>query len=124
MKDKDIDITVKSGVNWFEVEGEVSIGEVRFKLADLLEAMRRSDVKGFIRLGDKDYVRMTKTLQRHLQAMDEMMSARAGKNRVVPVYRVGHLAQILGDEGGLRGTMDEGFKSSSLEKCESRLRIP
>ena len=111
VKDKDIDITVKSGVNWFEVEGEVSIGEDRFKLADLLEAMRRSDVKGFIRLGDKDYVRMTKTLQRHLQAMDEMMSARAGKNRVVPVYRVGHLAQILGDEGGLRGTMDEGFKS-------------
>lgn len=111
VKDKDIDITVKSGVNWFEVEGKVSIGEDQFKLADILEAMRRSDVKGFIRLGDKDYVRMTKALQRHLQAMDEMMSVRAGKNRVVPVYRVGHLAQVLGDEGGLRGTMDEGFKS-------------
>ena len=111
VKDKDIDITVKSGVNWFEVEGDVLIGGDRFKLTDILEAMRRSDVRGFIRLGDKDYVRMTKALQRHLQAMDEMMSVRAGKNRVVPVYRVGHLAQILGDEGGLRGSMDEGFKS-------------
>ena len=111
VKDKDIDITVKSGVNWFEVEGQVFIDGEKHDLAEILEAMRRSDVKGFIRLGDKDYVRMTKALQRHLQAMDEMMSMRAGKNKVVPVYRVGHLAQILGDEGGLHGTMDEGFKS-------------
>ena len=111
VKDKDVNVTVKSGVNWFEVEGEVSIGGEKHDLKEILEAMRKSDVKGFVRLGDKDYVRMTKTLQKHLQAMDEMMSGKAGRMRVVPVYRVGHLAQILGDEGGLHGTMDEGFKS-------------
>ena len=54
---------------------------------------------------------MTETLQKHLEAIDEMMSAKVGKNQVVPIYRVGHLAKILGDKGGLHGTVDEGFKS-------------
>ena len=107
----DIDITVSSGVNWFEVEGEVRIGKDKYNLAQILRAMKESDVKGFVKLGDKDYVRMTRTLRKHLENVESMMSARVGKNPVVPIYRVGHLAQILGDEGGLHGTMDEGFKN-------------
>ena len=111
VKSDNVDITVKSGVNWFEVEGEILIGKDKYNLEDILKAMKESDVKGYVKLGDKDYVRMTKTLKRHLEAIDEMMSAKVGRNPVVPIYRVGHLAEILGDEGGLHGTMDEGFKN-------------
>ena len=111
VKSGDIDITVSSGVNWFEVEGEIRIGNDKFDLEQILKAMKESDVKGFVKLGDKDYVRMTRTLQKHLEAIDGMMCERVGRNQVVPIYRVGHLAQILGEEGGLHGTMDEGFKS-------------
>lgn len=111
VKSNNVDITVKSGVNWFEVEGEIFIGKDKYNLEEILKAMKESDVKGYVKLGDKDYVRMTKTLQKHLEAIDEMMSAKVGKNQVVPIYRVGHLAKILGDEGGLHGTMDEGFKN-------------
>ena len=111
VKAGDVDVTVKSGVNWFEVEGEVKVGQDSYSLEEILRKMKESPVKGFIRLGDKDFVRMTKALQRHLQAMDEMLSGKAARTRVVPIYRVGHLAQILGDEGGLHGTMDEGFKN-------------
>lgn len=107
----DVDITVSTGINWFEVEGEVRIGKDKYNLAEILKGIRASEIKGFIKLGDRDYVRMTQTLQKHLQAVDDMMSGHAGKNRVVPVYRVGHLAQVLGEEGGLHGTMDEGFKN-------------
>ena len=111
VKSSNIDITVTSGVNWFEVEGEVSIGKDRYNLEQILKAMKESDVKGYVKLGDKDYVRMTRAIRRHLEALGEMMSAKVGRNQVVPIYRVGHLAQILGDEGGLHGTMDEGFKT-------------
>ena len=111
LKGSDVDITVNTGIKWFEVEGEVTIGQDKYNLVDILKAMRASDVKGFIKLGDRDYVRMTQTLKKHLQAVDDMLSAHVGRNRVVPVYRVGHLAQVLGEEGGLRGTMDEGFKA-------------
>lgn len=111
VKSKDIDISVKSGVNWFEVEGEIAVGKDKYDLDQILQAMRESDVKGYIKLGDKDYVRMTKALQRHLQALESMMTGGAGRSRGVPLFRVGQLAQVLGDEGGLRGTMDEGFKN-------------
>lgn len=111
IKSDNVDITVKSGVNWFEVEGEVIIGKDKYNLKDILAAMKESDVKGYVKLGDNDYVRMAKTLQKHLEAIDEMMISKAGKNRIVPVYRVGHLAKILGDDGGLHGTMDDGFKN-------------
>ena len=110
VRSKDIDISVKSGVNWFEVEGEIAVGTDKYKLEDLIRAMRESEVKGFVRLGEKDYLRMTKALQRHLQALEAMMTG-TGTTRGVPFYRVGQLAKVLGDEGGLRGTMDEGFKN-------------
>lgn len=111
LKGSDIDITVKTDIKWFAVEGDVTIGKDKYNLVDILKAMRASDVKGYIKLGDRDYVRMTQTLQKHLQAVDDMLSGHVGKNHVVPVYRVGQLAQVLGEEGGLRGSMDEGFKS-------------
>ena len=111
VKASDIDITVNSGIDWFKVEGEVSIGDEKFKLDEILKAMRESDVNGFIRLGDKDYIRMSDTIRRHLDAIDDMMSGRKGGERVAPVYRVGQLAWILGEDGGLHGTMDAGFKN-------------
>ena len=110
IRSTDVDITVKSDIRWFAVEGQVNVGEDKYDLKELLMAMRASEVKGFVKLGDKDYVRMTKTLQRHLEALEDMLSIRAGRGKVVPVYRVGHLARVLGEEGGLRGTMDEDFK--------------
>lgn len=110
IRSTDVDITVKSNIRWFEVEGQVSVGKDKYDLMELLMAIRASEVKGFVKLGDKDYVRMTKTLQRHLEALEDMLSLRAGHDKVVPVYRVGHLARVLGEEGGLRGTMDEDFK--------------
>lgn len=110
IRSTDVDITVKSNIRWFEVEGQVNVGKDQYDLMELLMAMRASEVKGFVKLGDKDYVRMAKTLQRHLEALEDMLSLRAGRGKVVPVYRVGHLARVLGEEGGLRGTMDEGFK--------------
>ena len=110
VKSGDFDITVSSGIDWFAVEGDVNIGRDKYNLRDILEAMKASDVDGFIKLGDKDYIRMSKAIQKHLAALDEMMNQKVGKDRVVPVYRVGQLAQVLGEEGGLHGTMDEGFK--------------
>ena len=111
VRPSDVEVTVNTGVNWFEVEGEVAIGRDKYDLEAILKAMRETGIKGFIRLGDKDYARMTETLRRHLEAVDGMLSGRSGRRRVVPVFRVGHLASVLGDEGGLHATMDEGFKS-------------
>ena len=107
----DVEITVKTGIDWFAVEGQVKVGGGKYSLQELLEAMRASDVEGFVKLDDRDYVRMTRALQKHLEALEAMMNRKVGGTSVVPVYRVGALAEILGDDGGLHGTMDEGFKA-------------
>ena len=109
VKASDIDITVKSGENWFEVEGEVKLKDGKYDLKDILKAMRESDIQGFIRLGEKDYIRMSDTIRRHLEALDEMMCGREGKERVVPVYRVGQLAEVLGPDNEMNATLDEAF---------------
>ena len=117
VKSSDIDITVNSGINWFEVEGEIDLGDEKFKLEEILKAMKESEINGYIKLGDKDYIRMSDTIRKHLEALDEMMSEKQGRERVVPIYRVGHLAKVLGTEGGLNGTMDAGF-TSLLDKMQ------
>ena len=109
VKASDIDITVKSGENWFSVEGEVKLKDGKYDLKDILKAMRESDIQGFIRLGEKDYIRMSDTIRRHLEALDEMMCGREGKERVVPVYRVGQLAEVLGPDNEMNATLDEAF---------------
>ena len=108
-KASDVDVTVSSGIDWFSVEGELTIGKDKYDLEKILAAMRNASPEGYVKLGDKDYIRMTETLRRHLIALDEMLNERHGKERVVPVYRVGQLAQVLGEDGGINSTMDEGF---------------
>lgn len=111
IKSSDIDLTVNSGINWFEIEGEITLGRDKYNLEELLKAMKASDVDGYIRLGEKDYIRMSDTIRRHLEAIDEMMSVKKGHQRVVPIYQVGNIAKLLGTEGGLNGKTDVGFNN-------------
>ena len=106
----DIEVAVSSNIDWFSVEGDAIIDKDRYDLKELLNAMRSADINGFVKLGDRDFIRMEDTLRKHLEALDEMMNGRRGRNRVVPVFRVGQLAKVLGQDGGLGATMDEGFK--------------
>ncbi len=119
-----VDITVRSNVNWFEMEGEVKLDDKTLTLEELLAAMKASDVEGFIKLSDKDYARMSATLKKHLQDLDRMICGRRGRRLTVPVYRVGHLAEVLGTEGGLNATMDEGFKNMLRRMQESYDTMP
>ncbi|MGM9739837.1 MAG: SNF2-related protein [Candidatus Cryptobacteroides sp.] len=108
----DIEVSVRTNMDWFSVEGELKLGEKSYDLDAILAAMRASDVPGYIKLGDKDYVRMSKILRKHLEALDRMMTGRNGsRGKSIPPYRVGQLAEILGDNGGIGATMDDGFKT-------------
>ena len=106
----DIEIAVNSNIDWFAIEGIVSVGKDKVDLKELIKAMRSADINGFVKLGDKDFVRMEDTLRKHLEALDGMMSGLRGRNRVVPLYHVGQLAKVLGHEGGLGARVDDGFK--------------
>ena len=107
---KDVDISVTTNVNWFEVEGSVTLSGKKRSLEEILEMWKDSDVEGYLRIGEREYAKMSKTLQKHLAAISELGKPDRKGRISVPTVQVGTLAKVLGDEGGLHAEMDEGFK--------------
>ena len=108
---KDVDISVTTNVNWFEVEGSIQLSGKKRTLEEILAMWKNSDVEGYLRVGEREYARMSKTLQKHLAAISELGKPDKKGRISVPSIQVGTLAKVLGDEGGLHAEMDEGFKN-------------
>ena len=117
----DIDIQVVSNVKWFDMEGKVSIGGNAFlSIQELLKSFRKDGDSEYIRVGDNEYMKMSRELRRHLAQLEALTTGTGtGRGRlVVPQYRVGHLAEVLGENGGMNAQMDEGF-TSLLDRMKS-----
>ena len=66
-------LKISSAGQWFELEGDVKIGDKeKIKVAQLLELLRTAS-GNFIRLSDDEYVALSEQLRRHLQAIDKML---------------------------------------------------
>lgn len=115
---KDVDISVSTNVNWFEVEGSITLSGKKRTLEEIIAMWKDSDVEGYLRVGEKEYAKMSKTLQKHLAAISELGKPDRRGKISVPTIQVGTLAKVLGDEGGLHAEMDEGFKGL-LAKMEA-----
>ena len=109
-KTQDVDISVSTNMNWFEVEGSLTISGKKRTLEEILSMWKNSDVEGYLRLGEKEYAKMSKTLQKHLSAISDLGKPDKKGRISVPAIQVGTLARVLGEEGGLHADMDEGFK--------------
>lgn len=67
---------------WFELEGEISLTEEHLVTVAELLAMFRESSGRFIRLGDSEYLHLTRSLQRQLQRIDTLVQeTRGGKLR-------------------------------------------
>lgn len=117
----DVDISVSTNVNWFEVEGGITLSGKKRTLDEILAMWKDSDVEGYLRVGEKEYAKMSKTLQRHLAAISGLGKPDRKGRISVPAIQVGTLAKVLGDEGGLHAEMDQGFKDL-LERMEAAYR--
>ena len=100
-------LKISSAGQWFEMEGEISIGnKEKLKIAELLERLRGS--KGnFIRLGDDEYVALSEQLRRQLDAIDKMLIGRGKQARVSKMNGF----QLEGlEELGVKLNADEPFR--------------
>lgn len=112
LKPESIDIQVVSNVNWFNIEGKVTIAPGSYmSIADLLKQYGSDKETEYIQVGDNEFMAMSKELKKHLAQLEALTSGSGypGKSLGVPAYRVGQLAKILGTDGGLHATMDDGF---------------
>ena len=104
VKSSDIDILVTSDEEWFTMVGEVKMAGRTYSLQELIAMCSTSDIKGFIKLNDEEYVRMSETLKKHIAAMNALPTK--GKVRSVSKYQVGALTNMI---EGLNTHTDGGY---------------
>lgn len=91
---------LKSKENWFEVEGEVRIGNEVVSAMQFLNLISQGIVNDrFIKLNETDYLALTENLAKYLQRLEGMTQQSHGKSRV-PFYQVGALADIVKHSDG------------------------
>jgi len=100
-------LKIRSAGQWFEMEGDITIGDKeKLKMARLLELLRTSE-GNFIRLGDDEFVALSDQLRRQLQAIDKMLVGR-GKELKVATMNGMQLSAL--EELGVKVKADETFR--------------
>ena len=99
-------LKISGAGQWFELEGDISIGDKeKLKMAELLERLRLAE-GNFIRLNDDEYVALSEQLRRQLEAIDKML---VGKGKQLKVATMNGL-QLEGlEELGAKVKADETF---------------
>ncbi len=106
---KDFNINVKSGVDWFEVNGKVQVDADKvWSIKELLEASAGGS-RSYIKIDDTTYVKLKKNLQKRLS---ELASIGQETSTGLQVHKLG--ASALGDivEGAGKSRTDKGWKDN------------
>lgn len=90
----DIVVNVKSEIEWFSMNGLVKTKTINISLEDLIRSCCNSQVAGFVKINDSEYVRMSEELKRHIAALEGLASKKE-KTRKIPKYQVGALASMI-----------------------------
>ena len=112
-------LKISSAGQWFELEGDVQIGEKeKLKMAELLERLRQAE-GNFIRLEGDEYIALSEQLRRQLQAIDKLLVGHASKrdNNGLKVATMNGL-QLQGlEDMGAKVKADEAFRQL-MERIE------
>ncbi len=115
-------IGLKSKENWFELEGEVTIGNDVVSAMEFLSLISHGIVnKRFVKLNETDYIALSENLSKYLNRLEGLIQQSHGKPRI-PFYQVGALADIVNNSGssiksdkGLTTLMKKIDKAAKME---------
>ena len=121
---KDMHLTVSSMASWFDISGDIQIGEgERMKIAQLMEKVR--EAKGhFIQLGDNEYVAVSDQLRKQLASLEKMGRQQKGKLRIA-VYNAPALNEM--EEAGVDINADKHYREFVQRVEQSgdlKVRVP
>lgn len=86
--------------NWFEVEGNVQIGNDLVSAMDFLNLISQGIYnERYIKLNETDYIALSENLAKYLRRLEGLTQQSHGKSRI-PFYQVGALAEIVNGTGG------------------------
>lgn len=116
VSEKDIDIEVRTEIDWFQVEGKIAIDNTSITLEELLSQYCNRSYDGFIRIGDNEFYRMTDTLRKRIAELSAVLNRNENKKKQVPKYLIGTLANIV---EGLKANTDLGYRTFMLRMREA-----
>lgn len=91
-------ISFKNKNGWFEVEGEVRIdADTVVSLRQLLEMMRSGNHRGYVRIGENEYISLSRELERALNRLDAVTTEHRSHLQMAPTA-VGLIGELLDDE--------------------------
>lgn len=116
---QNLNLSLKSVGQWFEVEGELSVDErTRIKIKDLLQKVRESKGR-FIALNDSDFLALSQQLRRQLEEMDAMLLSDKGQLRIsrLGIAPLGEMEKL-----GISLKKDKAFKElqTRIENTEKQ----
>ncbi len=115
-------LKISSASQWFEIEGDISIGDKeKLQMADLLEKLRQAE-GNFIRLNDDEYIALSEQLRRQLEAIDKMLVGRGKQLKVATMNGL----QLEGlEELGVKVKADESYRQlMSRVKESAKMSFP
>lgn len=120
-----VQLSISSAGRWFDMEGEVEIGnEEKIRVAELLERLRSAQ-GNFVRIGDDEYVALSEQLRRQLQAIDKMLIGHGKKQLRVATMNGLQLSDL--EEMGAHVDADGDFRSlvERIREAESmEVKVP
>lgn len=111
-----INLQVQTNVNWFEIEGNVDLGGEQKSLAELMTMYHNSEITGYLKIGEREYMRMSESLRRKLEELEKLGKPVRGKLKV-PVYQVGAVSRFLRSAGDIHAIADGAF-TETLHRME------
>lgn len=107
--------------NWFEVEGNVQIGNDLVSAMDFLNLISQGIYnERYIKLNETDYIALSENLAKYLRRLEGLTQQSHGKSRI-PFYQVGALAEIVNGTNGSIGK-DKGM-DTLMEKIDKAAKM-
>ncbi len=119
-----VNVSINSGENWFEVEGEIKYGSGdSINIGDLLTLISSGALRGnYIRLNDEDYLALGDSLRKQLKRLESL--SESDKNGThISIYNVGALAEIV-RSSQINITADNGLEALSQKIREAQTLEP
>lgn len=105
-----VSIEVTSGERWFDMEGEVKVGEDSVAIARILDILAHSRMTGrYLPLGEGQYVKLSESLKKSLQKLESLSTVSRGKSRI-SIFQAGAFPELL--QSGLSVQTDGEFRDT------------
>lgn len=118
-----VNIQVLSNVNWFEIEGSVNVAGKLRSLAELMAMYHNSDLAGYLKVGEREYAKMSDTLRKHIHDLETIGKVK-GKHIRVPACQIGNVAQFIESAGDIYAMADEQFRTTLRRMEEAYASTP